>query len=161
MTEKYDKGFIPCNEAVTKCDLDMAESIAHGSYSAAFVGPSEYIFDKSIFKFMSKRTLICPMTYFEVPIRSQHLSYGLKKNTPYKKNIDLAMLRLQETGLLKKIRHDWYPQPPDCLNIQESTYKVVSIHFVYTAYFVLLGGYFISGFLLMIEILKSDSRIHK
>ena len=81
----------------------------------------------------------------------QLMTYGLRKDLPYERDINLAILRLKETGLLKKMIHDWYPHPPDCQDHASSSYKQVSIMFVYSAYVVLLGGYIISVMIFVLE----------
>lgn len=79
------------------------------------------------------------------------MSYALARNLPYKGDIDLAIIRARETGLLKKMIHDYYPHPPDCSDVAESGYKAVSILFVYSAYYLLFGGYAMAIVILMGE----------
>ena len=153
MMSRYDgyKSQLPCEHNSVACDNTISNLIANGQSAMAMGGPDDYIFDKDVFDFMNSRPLSCALTYYEIPMGVQLMTYGLRKNLPYKKDIDIAIMRLKETGLLTKMLHDFYPHPPDCSDIASNPYKSVSFVFVYSAYYLLFSGYAVAVSIFFLE----------
>ena len=66
---------------------------------------------------MASRAHSCALSYFHVPMGVQFMVYGVAKGLPYKREVDEAILRLKETGLQRKMLHDFYPHPPECADL--------------------------------------------
>lgn len=87
------------------------------------------------------------------------MTYGISKKALFEDDINLAFLRLKETGLLQKILKDHYPKPPECLKkVEAAGYREVSINFVFTAFFILLGGQVLAVLLCFLETLVARGR---
>jgi len=110
--EALEGGELPCDpDEGVPCDLQIGNDIGFGrvtcfyfaeylpitfklkDYSRAFGGPDDYIFDKKRFSFMANRFHSCQLTYYKVPMGVQYMVYGLRKNVPYMKAVNLAIIR--------------------------------------------------------------------
>ena len=78
--------------------------------------------------------------------------FGLRRDLPAKENINRALLRLYETGILKYARQKFAThQVPECHSFGGVGYKEVSIDHVYGAYVVLGAGYVVALALYFME----------
>lgn len=157
MMSKFDSYFqsdnFPCEEQNRDCDIQIAGDIVYGRDElSAFAGPDDYVFDYKTFPFMLDRYYSCELSYFKVPMGKQLMAYGISKNAPYKNEVNSAIMRLWETGLVAKLMQDYYPHPPDCSELTASAYKPVSIFFVLSAYFILGFGYKSSILIFIVEV---------
>ena len=71
----------------------------------------------------------------------QSVGYGMRKNLPAKKLINRAILRMHESGLLKKLFFKSVPHAPKCEEFQGSAYRSVSYSYVFGAFLVLGCGW--------------------
>ena len=71
---------------------------------------------------------------------------GMRRRLPLKPDINLAILKLRERGLLKKIlkRTQNWSKAPDCSKTDDhnqSAYTEVGFNHVYVAFAVMVGGW--------------------
>ena len=151
-------------ETPMACDARLGNAIVYEeSKDLAFAGPDGYMFER--ISGIKDRASSCKLTYFKLEVAEQPLAYGIRKDAPYKRAVNTAIVRctqhpaaallncqffnqcffpssrLKESGLLQKMVRDYVPSKPDCESIAKTGYKPVDLRFTINANIILLVGY--------------------
>ena len=96
-------------------------------------------------------TLTQPL-YFKVPLGGEQLMmFGLRKRLPQRQLIDLAFLRMRETGLMGHVMEKYFERGHKCQDFGQSSFKPVAFVYVKGAVYILLGGFIVSIALFVVE----------
>ena len=71
-------------------------------------GRYAFLMESSSIEYIIERD--CNLAKVGGELDSKSYGIGMKKNSPYKKEINQAILRLQENGVLHKLKNKWWKQ---------------------------------------------------
>ena len=108
----------------------------------------------------------CGLTKVGGELDSKSYGIGMRKNYPYKEQINNAILKLQENGFMHKLRTKWWKQKgaKNCKALREaasSKAKALTVENVAGAFLVLIIGLIMATFTACIEFLWSSRSIFK
>lgn len=89
----------------------------------------------------------CNLTVIDRPFSEKHYGIAMRKNAPYRHDLSSAILELQETGLLAKMKQHWWRQKHgggSCEHVQTDQPEELNLKNVGGVYLVLCLGIVIS-----------------
>ena len=86
-------------------------SITEG-YSRVIVGRYAFMWDEPVLEYHRKRN--CDLVTVGKAFNKKNYAFAVPKNSPYGTSISLAILKLQESGELEKMRQKWFEAETMC-----------------------------------------------
>ena len=83
------------------------------------------------------------------PLKDVKFSMAIKKKSPYKVGINMAIMRMAEIGELRKMQKKYFKTPEKCTTTVES----MGFEKLMTVFIVIISAMFTSLFTILIEII--------
>ncbi|XP_075256681.1 glutamate receptor ionotropic, kainate 5-like [Convolutriloba macropyga] len=127
------------------------KSVREG-YSWVVRGGYAFMWDAPVLEYQRKRK--CSLTTVGKPFNKKNYAFAVPKKSPYKNEISLAILRLQESGRLEKLRQKWFETEslcPDDESVQDYERDGLKMENMAGVFLVLTLGFVLSLIAALIE----------
>ncbi|KAK2577946.1 hypothetical protein KPH14_012255 [Odynerus spinipes] len=99
--------------------------------------------------FMAVSRFVCELLPVGRSYYRTWITFGIRKDLPYKRAIDIAIIKMHEVGLVDGLRDRWLLTKLE--NRKRSVFKMIDFNQVYMLFYILTVGLFVSFIVLGIE----------